>query len=312
MAANQLLLSSLRTKISHHSLPLGKRASPLRKFLHSPFHSSHSTYSKYSRTSSVNAEEVAHFNALASTWWDYHGPSKLLHLMNPLRHDFIACCFNNSKKNTTYPVDSTPSYPHMDGYEKLDILDVGCGGGIFAESAARLSNVRSVTAIDPTPDVIAVAKAHARRDPLLQSKLTYRNISIENMKTPTLKDDQFDILTLFEVIEHITYPAEFLEQCTKFVRPGGWIVISTMARTLLSWLTTIAVGEYGLRIVPIGTHNWRKYINSDELNCWFSEKGGWNSQPVVLGVVYIPGIGWKPISGSEKVGNYFFGIRRDF
>ncbi|POS88002.1 hypothetical protein EPUL_004518 [Erysiphe pulchra] len=311
MAAKKLLISSLRITISHQSLPLERRILSLRLFHRSPFHLSHSTYSKSSRSSSVNTEEVAHFSALASTWWDYHGPSRLLHLMNPLRHDFIARCLKDSNTNNNYPKHSTPSYSSVDGLKKLDILDVGCGGGIFAESAARLSNVKSVTAIDPTPDVIAIAKAHARRDPLLKGKLSYQNVSVENMQMPTSKDDQFDVLTLFEVIEHITYPAEFLEQCTKFVRPGGWIVISTVARTWLSWLTTIAVGEYGLRIVPIGTHNWEKYVNSDELNRWFKEKGGWNSQPMVLGVIYIPGIGWKPVNGSEKVGNYFFGIRRD-
>lgn len=311
MAANNQLLSSLRTKIARQSLPLEKQTLSQRPSLHSHFHLSHTISSKFTRSSSVNAEEVAHFNALASTWWDYHGPSRLLHLMNPLRHDFIARCLNNGATNTKYPRYPKSSCPGMNGHENLDILDVGCGGGIFAESAARLKNVKSVTAIDPTPDVIAIAKAHARRDPWLQEKLTYRNTSIENMETPNSNDELFDVLTLFEVIEHITYPAEFLEQCTKFVKPGGWIIMSTVARTWLSWLTTIAVGEYGLRIVPIGTHNWGKYINSDELSSWFREKGGWDSHPMILGVVYVPGIGWKPISGSEKVGNYFFGIRRD-
>ncbi|RKF82409.1 Ubiquinone biosynthesis O-methyltransferase, mitochondrial [Golovinomyces cichoracearum] len=252
-----------------------------------------------SKKTSVNPNEIAHFNALASSWWDYNGPSRLLHLMNPLRHDFIARCYNSNPTNNTCAMD-----------HQLRYLDVGCGGGIFAESAARLSCVKNVTAIDPSLDVLNVARAHARRDPSLIGKLEYRNASIEDLPEPASSTDQYHVLTLFEVIEHITYPASFLEQCTKFVRPGGWIIMSTVARTWLSWFTTILVAEYGLRIVPPGTHEWSSFINADELKNWFMDQRGW-SKPVVSGVVYIPGIGWRFVDGSEKIGNYFLGIRRD-
>ncbi|KAI6246289.1 Ubiquinone biosynthesis O-methyltransferase, mitochondrial [Erysiphe necator] len=312
MATFKPLRSCFQFFISRKSIPLKNRLLLLKPSQITHSHSFQTSYPEPSRHSSVNAAEVAHFNALASTWWDYHGPSRLLHLLNPLRHDFINRCLDDSTPKTKSPQSALNSDPRIDENQKLDYLDVGCGGGIFAESIARLSNVRSVTAIDPSPDVIAVAKAHARRDPILKERLNYRNITIESMQIPTSTADQYDVLTLFEVIEHITYPSEFLEKCTKFVRPGGWIVLSTVARTWLSWLTTIAVAEHVLRIVPAGTHNWEKYINPDELSCWFRERVGWNSKPKLLGVVYIPGIGWKPVSGSEKVGNYFFGIRRDF
>lgn len=216
--------------------------------------------------------------------------------MNPLRHDFIRECH--------------ASQPTPPATSDLRYLDVGCGGGIFAESAARLSSTGSVTAIDPSPEVLAVAKGHARRDPGLHGKLTYLNTSIEGLPLPRSVEEQYDVLSLFEVIEHITRPAEFLDQCTPYVKPGGWIVMSTIARTWTSWFTTKLVAEDIVGIVPQGTHDWEKYINEDELRGHFLRERGWNS-PRVWGVIYVPGLGWKRVDGSEKVGNYFFAIRRD-
>ncbi|PBP27957.1 3-demethylubiquinone-9 3-O-methyltransferase [Diplocarpon rosae] len=253
-------------------------------------------FRRHTTSSSVNPEEVSHFNALASTWWDPHGSSRLLHLMNPLRHDFIRSC------HAMQP-DPSPT-------SGIRYLDIGCGGGIFAESAARLGNTGSVTAIDPSPGVLAIAKAHAKQDPGLKGKLTYLNMSIEQLSKPTSVEEQYDVLSVFEVIEHITHPAEFLDLCTPFVKPGGWIVMSTIARTWTSWLTTKFVAEDLVGIVPRGTHDWEKYINQDELRGYFLKEGGWNS-PMVMGVVYVPGLGWKEVSGSERLGNYFFAIRRD-
>ncbi|KAM3454285.1 hypothetical protein MY5147_008481 [Beauveria neobassiana] len=245
----------------------------------------------HSDFSSVNPSEVEHFTALAADWWSPHGSSRLLHLMNPLRHDFIRAC-----------LASTDELPPT----KLRYLDIGCGGGIFAESAARLPTTAHVTAIDPTPSVLAVAKAHAKRDPALRGKLDYQLTSIENLAVP---EQPYDIVSLFEVIEHIDDPGAFLDRVRPFVRPGGWLVMSTIARTWMSWFTTNLVAEDLLRIVPRGTHDWNKYINDDELRGFFAGKG-WNS-PKILGVVYVPGMGWKEVRGSEKVGNYFFAVRRD-
>ena len=167
-----------------------------------------------------------------------------------------------------------------------------------------------MTAIDPSSEVLGVAQAHARRDPSLSRKLSYLNTSIEGLAKPRSIKEQYDVLSLFEVIEHITHPAEFLDACQEYVKPGGWIVMSTIARTWTSWFTTKLVAEDLVGIVPRGTHDWGKYINEEELRGYFLEKRGWNS-PMVMGVVYVPGLGWKEVSGSEKVGNYFFGIRKD-
>ncbi|KAI1380420.1 ubiquinone biosynthesis O-methyltransferase [Hypoxylon crocopeplum] len=261
--------------------------------------SSSNHYSADSSTfTTVSPDEVSHFNALASSWWDPQGPSRILHLMNPLRHDFIRECRSSV-------LDHPP--PPSTG---LKYLDIGCGGGIFAESAARLHTTASITAIDPSPEVLSVAKAHAKRDPALQSKLTYINTPIEQLPVPSTPQEGYDVVSIFEVIEHVSNPAQFLDRCTPFVKPGGWLVMSTIARTWMSWFTTNLVAEDLLRMVPKGTHDWRKYINEEELRAHFLQKKlGWD-EPRCMGVVYVPGLGWKEVNGSEKVGNYFFGIRR--
>ena len=256
---------------------------------------------RHSSISSVNPTEVSHFNALASTWWDPQGSSRLLHLMNPLRHDFINSCLK---------FQPTPSPPC-----NLRYLDVGCGGGIFAESAARLASTASVTAIDPSSDVLTVAQDHARQDPMLYNtgRLQYLNKSVEDLPTPKSIEQQYDVLTLFEVIEHITHPAPFLTSCLPFVKPGGWLVLSTIARTWTSWLTTKVVAEDIVRLVPRGTHDWQKYINEEEMRRFFRVQNGWAGDDAIksMGCVYVPAVGWRMVPGGEKWGNYFFGVRRD-
>lgn len=253
-------------------------------------------------TSSVNQTEVSHFNQLASSWWDPHGSSRLLHLMNPLRHDFITRCLANEAPERG---------------KKLHYLDIGCGGGIFAESAARKAHTASVTAIDPTPEVIAVAKKHQRLDPRLlePGRLEYKNIAIEDLASRN-SDDGYDIITLFEVIEHISAPTPFLERCLAHLRPGGWLVGSTIARTNTSWFTTKFMAEDVLRLVPRGTHDWKQYIQPLELREWarvqrsLEYEGGGTQGWEVMGVVYVPGFGWREVQGSEEWGNYFFGVRK--
>ena len=265
----------------------------------------------YSPSSSVSASELSHFNALAGTWWDPCGPSRLLHLMNPLRHDFIRSCL----RSTTTPQSTD---------HQLTYLDVGCGGGIFSESAARLHDTASVIAIDPSAEVLEVAKIHARRDPLLASaasekgdsqndRLQYLQTTIEGLVSqPQNLIAGYDVLTLFEVLEHVPSPSSFLTHCASHVKPGGWIILSTIARTLLSWLTTKVVAEEMLRMVPRGTHDWSKYINEREVQEWFDQgdrTGRWE-HPRAMGVVYVPGLGWREVRGGEEWGNYFFGIRK--
>ena len=127
----------------------------------------------------------------------------------------------------------------------------------------------------------------------------------------TLKEEEkVDILALWEVIEHVEFPSKFLNHCGRFVKPGGWIVGSTIARSWTSFVTTKLVAEDLLRIVPRGTHEWGKYINPEELRGWFGKRNGEWEDFRVEGCVYVPGFGWKIVNGSEDYGNYFFGVRR--
>jgi polyprenyldihydroxybenzoate methyltransferase/3-demethylubiquinol 3-O-methyltransferase len=217
--------------------------------------------------------------------------------MNPLRHQFIKQCIASQADPTSSDL-------------KLDYLDIGCGGGIFAESAARLHNTASVTAIDPTPEVFKVAEAHKRRDPMLcqGGKLNYLNIGIEQLPTDAKKDG-YDIVSIFEVVEHVTNPSQFLATVLPHVKPGGWLIMSTIARTWTSWLVTNVMAEDVLGIVPKGTHDWNKYINEKELRSWFAKKQDWES-PRAMGVLYVPGMGWKEIPKGEEFGNYFFAVRK--
>lgn len=261
--------------------------------------SKHRWYS--SSSSSVNPTEISHFNNLASSWWDPHGSSRLLHQMNPLRHQFITQCFEGQADAS---INGTRRY-----------LDIGCGGGIFAESAARLQQTSNVIGIDPSSEVIAVAKEHARQDPsfLKSGLLEYRNSSIEDLPVPQHENDMFDVVSLFEVIEHIDKPEPFLQSCLRHVKPGGWLVLSTIARTWTSWLTTKIVAEDIASVVPRGTHDWEKYINERELKNFFQAQEGWGKDGEMKsqGCMYVPALGWRMVNGGEKWGNYFFGARKD-
>ncbi|PYI22545.1 3-demethylubiquinone-9 3-methyltransferase [Aspergillus japonicus CBS 114.51] len=305
-------------------------------------------------TSSVSANELSHFSALASSWWDPQGPSRVLHLMNPLRHDFIASCLSDA-----LPPSSTSTTPNT-----LRYLDIGCGGGIFAESLARSisttptsqtatpTRAAAITAIDPSTTLIQIARDHARLDPTVDAHLRsgrfeYKNCTLEDLivaappqqasstSTPTSTPPQnYDIVTLFEVIEHIEStpsagisPQSFLADCLRLVRPGGWLIGSTIARTFPSWLVNQVIAEapWPIGVVPRGTHEWQKFVNPEELEAWVQEglmraadgravRAGaaalegmrWKC----VGVVYFPGFGWKLVPGSESWGNYFWAVRK--
>ncbi|CRG92288.1 hypothetical protein PISL3812_09345 [Talaromyces islandicus] len=304
-------------------------------------------------SSSVSADELAHFSGLASSWWDPMGPSRVLHLMNPTRHDFIASCL----------AESTPAAASSQG---LRYLDVGCGGGIFAESLARTlpssqsaelhprTKAASITAVDPSPSLIKIARDHARMDPkvfeLLQRGIfRYENTTLESLSDKIATNsstgdsqqqqqqqrqqastpDAFDVVTLFEVIEHIDPQSSsaFLAHCLRLVRPGGWLIGSTIARTVPSFIVNKMVAEapWPIGVVPWGTHEWSKFVNADELRGRVEEglmrasdgrghrAGGEALEGMrwkVAGVVYVPGWGWKMVAGGEDWGNYFWAVQR--
>jgi len=218
--------------------------------------------------------------------------------MNPLRHDFIKACLRTSES----PPPQTFSY-----------LDIGCGGGIFASSAARLPNTSTVTAIDPTELVIQVAQAQQRSDPGISApKLKYLNSAIEEVPVPQSESGKVDIITLFEVLEHIDNPSHFLDLAAPHLKKGGWIVGSTISRSPLAYVTTKLIAEAPfIGIVPPGTHDWNKYINPAQLQRYFSMQGQniWGDFKT-QGVIYVPALGWKLVNNSETFGNYFFGVQK--
>ncbi|EGW30404.1 3,4-dihydroxy-5-hexaprenylbenzoate methyltransferase [Spathaspora passalidarum NRRL Y-27907] len=277
---------------------------------------------------------MSHFNALASSWWDVNGPQRILHKMNLLRMDFIHSTIRENLKLNQhaqseddlvyippYNVDLLPK-PIRDNIvgeietrrddllsnAKYNVLDVGCGGGILSESMARLPFIGSVKGIDLSTDVLEAAKLHKLKDPMLATKLQYELSTIEELP----EDKKYNIITMFEVLEHVDYPARVLIEGLKRLDVGGWLFISTINRDFISWFTTIFMGEYLLGIVPVGTHNLEKYINQTEIKEWLNESHERKESFRVAdtkGCVYLPAYGWT-FTSCPDVGNYFMAIQR--
>jgi 2-polyprenyl-6-hydroxyphenyl methylase/3-demethylubiquinone-9 3-methyltransferase len=183
----------------------------------------------------VSAAEVQKFDQLAARWWDPNGPMKPLHRMNPTRIGWI---------------ESQLSGPTR-------ILDIGCGAGLAAEALAR--NGHDVLGIDAAGEAIEAAQAHAAGQNLT---LTYRSCLAEDL---VAEGATFPAITCLEVIEHVPDPAGFLRVLAQLLQPGGLLVLSTLNRTRRSWLTAKVGAEYVLRMLPVGTHDWKAFITPAEL-----------------------------------------------
>lgn len=285
------------------------------------------------KLTSASADEMSHFNALASSWWDVNGPQRILHKMNLIRMDYInemvkghiklnenAVSEDDQVYIPPYSVDLLPKpirsqiIKEQDArrdellqQRKFKALDVGCGGGILAESLARLKYISSVKGIDLSSDVLEAAKAHKKLDPMLSKKLQYELSAIEDLP----RDETFDVITVFEMLEHVQYPSKVLSEVFDRVNVGGWVILSTINRDPISWFTTIFMGEHLLRIVPVGTHTLEKYIDELEIRQWV-ENSEYKDQFQVVnsrGCVYIPACGWK-FTSNANIGNYFMAIQR--
>lgn len=276
-------------------------------------------------------EEFEHFNRLATSWWDVNGSQRILHKMNLLRMDFIRetikshvmlndkdCSPDEEIYIPPYNIDLLPDMIKEKILEeqemkqdevllnnKFNVLDIGCGGGIFSESIARMNFVNKVKGIDLSQDVIQAANLHKAKDPMLTDKLTYKLQAVEDLP----KKEKYDIVTLFELLEHVNYPSKMLNEALDRVNPNGWLFLSTINRDLVSWFTTILMGEHLLRIVPVGTHNLKKYINHSEIELWLNQTSTKFEVVDSRGCIYIPNYGWK-FTPVEKVGNYFMAIKR--
>ena len=195
----------------------------------------------------VNKDEIQKFSKIADEWWDAKGKFKPLHVFNPIRIKYIKDkCISHFKldQNKVQPLSS------------LKILDIGCGGGLISEPMCRLG--ATVTGIDASNKNISVAKLHAKKNGL---KINYINTSPEKK----IIQDKFDIILNLEIIEHVDNVDLFLESSSKLLNKNGIMFIATINRTFESYVKAIVGAEYILRWLPIGTHDWNKFLKPEEI-----------------------------------------------
>ena len=196
--------------------------------------------------SSINKKEIEKFSKMATEWWDPKGKFKPLHKFNPIRIKYIKeNIINDFKlKNKTKPLD------------KIDILDVGCGGGLLSEPMQRLG--ANVTGIDASIKNIKIAKLHAKKNKL---KINYLCSSPEKLKI----NKKFDVILNMEIVEHVEDIEFFLNSCSKLLKKNGLMFVATINKTLKSYIFAIVGAEYVLKWLPIGTHEWEKFVKPEDL-----------------------------------------------
>ena len=190
--------------------------------------------------SNTDAAELAKFNALASRWWDPQGEFKPLHQINPLRLNWIR------------------EHAELDGKR---VIDVGCGGGILSESMAQAG--ADVTGIDKAGAALTVAKLHKMESGV---EVDYVETTAEEIAAE--QPASFDVVTCLEMLEHVPDPTSVIRACRDLVKPGGHVFFSTINRNPKSFLFAIVGAEYVLRLLPSGTHEYRKFIKPSELDVW--------------------------------------------
>src|SRR5215468_9880706 len=209
-----------------------------------------------SGASTVDADEVARFSALAKEWWDPRGKMATLHKFNPVRLGYIrdAACraFDRDGKR-------------IDCLKGLRILDIGCGGGILSEPLARLG--AEVVGADPSEENINAARAHAKD---ARIAVDYRATTAEELAAA---NERFDVVLAMEVVEHVADLDAFVATCATMVKPAGLMIAATLNRTLKSFALAIVGAEYVLRWLPRGTHQWDKFVTPNELEATFERHG---------------------------------------
>ncbi len=195
----------------------------------------------------INKKEIEKFSKLAREWWNPNGKFKPLHLFNPARIKFI-----KQKLISYFKLNPTSLKP----LNKLNILDIGCGGGLLCEPLTRLG--ANMTGIDASKNNIEVAKLHAKE---MELKIEYIHSSPENLKL----NKKFDVILNMEVIEHVSNVDFFIERCSSLINKNGIMFVATINRNLKSYIFAIVGAEYILRWLPIGTHDWEKFLTPSEL-----------------------------------------------
>ncbi|NOQ82065.1 MAG: bifunctional 2-polyprenyl-6-hydroxyphenol methylase/3-demethylubiquinol 3-O-methyltransferase UbiG [Methylophaga sp.] len=215
----------------------------------------------------VDPNEVAKFEALATSWWDTEGESKPLHEINPLRLSFIESkCKLNDKT----------------------IIDVGCGGGILSEALAI--NGGQVTGIDMGEMPLNIAKLHALEAEL---SIDYQQITAEQKAEQDA--GKFDVVTCMEMLEHVPDPISVIKACSQLVKPGGDVFFSTLNRHPKAYLFAVVGAEYMLNMLPKGTHDYKRFIRPSEMASWCRQAG--------LEVSDIKGLSYNPLTKSYTLGD---------
>ena len=195
---------------------------------------------------SVNKKEIEKFSKMAAEWWDPSGKFKPLHKFNPIRIKYIK---ENIISNFKLNIKKKP-------LNKINILDIGCGGGLLSEPMTRLG--ATVTGIDASNKNINIAKLHAKKNKL---NINYLCTSPENLKIKK----KFDVILNMEIIEHVDDIHFFINSCSKLLKKNGLMFVATLNKTFKSYVFAIIGAEYVLRWLPIGTHDWQKFVKPDEL-----------------------------------------------
>ena len=195
---------------------------------------------------SINKKEIEKFSKIAEEWWDPVGKFKPLHKFNPIRINYI-------KENIIKTLKINEKEKPL---KQLKILDIGCGGGLLSEPMCRLG--AEVTGIDASNQNINVAKLHAKKNNL---KINYICSSPEKLNT----NIKFDIILNMEIIEHVENVNFFLKTCSNLLKKNGIMFVATLNKTLKSYVFAIIGAEYILRWLPIGTHEWEKFVKPEEL-----------------------------------------------
>jgi 2-polyprenyl-6-hydroxyphenyl methylase / 3-demethylubiquinone-9 3-methyltransferase len=214
------------------------------------------------QNSTVDASEVARFAAHADTWWDTNGPLKTLHDINPARLDWIQ---------------------QLIALRGLNILDIGCGGGVLSEGLAKAG--AHVTGLDVEAGAIKTAKAHAKAHDL---NIKYVCEPVENFKAPL-----FDAVTCLEMLEHVEHPELIIASAARLVKPGGYVFFSTINRTARAYASVIVAAEYILSLLPRQTHLFERFIRPSELASALRSEG--------LQVINTAGLSYNPFSRKARL-----------
>jgi 2-polyprenyl-6-hydroxyphenyl methylase / 3-demethylubiquinone-9 3-methyltransferase len=203
----------------------------------------------------INLEEVKKFSDIAQEWWDESGKFKPLHKFNPIRIEFVK---NKIIENFQVSDQNLP-------LKNIEIADIGCGGGLICEPLAKMG--AKITGIDASEENIEVAKLHAKESGL---NINYQNIDIEDFSKKTKK---FDVVLALEVVEHVDNIEDFIGFLTKCLKKDGILLIATLNKTISSYLKAIIGAEYILKWLPIGTHDWKKFLKPSQINDMVLDSG---------------------------------------